>query len=135
MEKHVSKAVDGTQIEAERRTYGKEGVMKTKSLVLSLILMASLQGCYTQLLIEEEDAQSAEVPYLDNPSPEPILIREPVLIFFPVPAPVFILTPNNPPSQNDPPHRDSGVQRSGSESSQQSSQNGGRRTEGTRRSE
>ena len=109
--------------------------MKTKSLVLSLILMASLQGCYTQLLIEEEDAQSAEVPYLDNPSPEPILIPEPVLIFVPVPAPVVILTPNNPPPQNDPPHRDSGVQRSGSESSQQGSQNGGRRTEGTRRSE
>lgn len=117
--------------------------MKTKSLVLSLILIASLQGCYTQLLIEEEDSQPTPGQILyDGPAPEPILIQEPAPVFpiggpwpVPVPAPVVILTPNNPPPQNDPPHRDSGVQRSGSESSQQGSQNGGRRTEGTRRSE
>jgi hypothetical protein len=109
--------------------------MKTLKILLFAFAILMFSGCYTQLLVEDDDPWTTAEQPVYIPPPDPILIYYPSYPY-PPPDPPRPPTPPiggpvypNPvgPGGTTDPHRDSGNKRRGSDqqNSQDNSRNGG----------
>ena len=98
--------------------------MKTLNILLFAFAILIFSGCYTQLLIEDDQPMSANAqPMPPATEPEIIYVVDPQPVYVPVSVPIYIPPAySNPVATTPAPapvQRTSGDQRSGSEASSQ----------------
>ena len=98
--------------------------MKTLNILLFAFAILIFSGCYTQLLIEDDQPMSANAqPMPPATEPEIIYVVDTQPVYVPVPVPIYIPPAHSNPVATTPApapvQRTSGDQRSGSEASSQ----------------
>ena len=111
--------------------------MKTLNILLFAPAILLFSGCYTQLMVQDNDPWTIAEQPVYIPPPDPILIYYPE---YPAPGPIYVPPGggggSNPggPIKITYPHRNSGDLRRGSDAAQQSSQDNSRNSGFTRNS-
>jgi hypothetical protein len=103
------------------QTASKEVTMKTLNVLPFAFAVMIFSGCYTQLVVEDDDpwSTSDQPEYTASPEPIVIYVPEPYPVYVPSPGPGPIIPPGNPTPPAPPVQRPTGVQRPRPEGPQQ----------------